>query len=657
MFSINILPLQSVRERIEDKRKAVLGAMSPSVAMELSSQRSGQLPFPYSSPFVDQRATQLTSPSMSPFSDLGSIRTTPVASSPGQGLYEEMGSRLTSPPGSEQHQQEPKQPTSLADRLRTSLTGGDALSHYNVAQASSRQQAPPMQRQGSNPVIISGFQRDNGASSQAGMPGRATETTSAQQAAASAADAQLLSALRVCSDAGALGTVLHVRDALPHQPEFPPAAGHATGAPAFTSDQPRSRPQPQPQRQMSARYSWEAGQQQQQLKKPRLAHDDSQPGSPTTGAAPAHIGGYDGAQSWARAPAPVSIGSIEEPLRGQPIGYMSDLVPSGKAGSFGARGQEVTPGWERSLQRAQQQPQPHLWQQASQTALPQLGSGASSQRTTIDIFQGMFQELVLLDSTPSCPGELRPGTAGVDVPVITEHQEPRRSLVKAPPNPQVPAAHAPTFTGAPLSGGPLSGGPFLSQPPAPPLQGDPAAAPQLKRRRSIEMQESEEDVYVLFNLPQPNAHRAQQQPSWDSPAAALLSLSTSSSFGEGGLEDGTGPVRCQWLFSKQLTASDTNKLGRIILPRQAVEHFLPWVEERAGLDLNTCDTSGTRWAFKLKFWMNGSNPKRMYVVENTRNFVRSHNLKPGSILSFYCAPDGQLVVDPHPVDDYFEVAM
>jgi hypothetical protein len=31
----------------------------------------------------------------------------------------------------------------------------------------------------------------------------------------------------------------------------------------------------------------------------------------------------------------------------------------------------------------------------------------------------------------------------------------------------------------------------------------------------------------------------------------------------------TGPVRCQWLFSKQLTASDTNKLGRIILPRQA----------------------------------------------------------------------------------------
>ncbi len=77
-------------------------------------------------------------------------------------------------------------------------------------------------------------------------------------------------------------------------------------------------------------------------------------------------------------------------------------------------------------------------------------------------------------------GELRPGTAGVDVPVIKEHQEPRRSLVKAPPNPQVPAAHVPTFPGAPLSGGP-----FLPQPSAAPLQGGPAATPQLKRRRSM----------------------------------------------------------------------------------------------------------------------------------------------------------------------------
>ena len=46
--------VQSVRERIEDKRKAVLGAMSPSSAMDFSSQRSGQQAFPHSSPFSDQ---------------------------------------------------------------------------------------------------------------------------------------------------------------------------------------------------------------------------------------------------------------------------------------------------------------------------------------------------------------------------------------------------------------------------------------------------------------------------------------------------------------------------------------------------------------------------------------------------------------------------
>ena len=62
----------------------------------------------------------------------------------------------------------------------------------------------------------------------------------------------------------------------------------------------------------------------------------------------------------------------------------------------------------------------------------------------------------------------------------------------------------------------------------------------------------------------------------------------------------TGPAKCQWLFSKCLTASDTNKLSRMILPRQAVETFLPYVEDRAGLDLDVWDTACFLWRFKLK---------------------------------------------------------
>ncbi len=61
-----------------------------------------------------------------------------------------------------------------------------------------------------------------------------------------------------------------------------------------------------------------------------------------------------------------------------------------------------------------------------------------------------------------------------------------------------------------------------------------------------------------------------------------------------------GPAKCQWLFSKCLTASDTNKLSRMILPRQAVETFLPFVEDRIGLDLDVWDTSCFLWRFKLK---------------------------------------------------------
>lgn len=41
--------------------------------------------------------------------------------------------------------------------------------------------------------------------------------------------------------------------------------------------------------------------------------------------------------------------------------------------------------------------------------------------------------------------------------------------------------------------------------------------------------------------------------------------------------------------------------------------------------------------------MNGSNPKRMYVLENVRDFVSLHSLQTGSTLSFFYAPDNRLV--------------
>ncbi len=123
----------------------------------------------------------------------------------------------------------------------------------------------------------------------------------AQHSAPSAADAKLLSALRVCSDAGALGTVLHVR-------EGPPPATIGNNSPAmasYGSEQSRGLPQQQEPLQLQGRpYSWEAGQGQGQAKRPRLAAREDDGGR----AESARAGGYDGSEAWARSAAPASIG-------------------------------------------------------------------------------------------------------------------------------------------------------------------------------------------------------------------------------------------------------------------------------------------------------------------------------------------------------------
>ena len=156
---------------------------------------------------------------------------------------------------------------------------------------------------------------------------------------------------------------------------------------------------------------------------------------------------------------------------------------------------------------------------------------------------------------------------------------------------------------------------------------------------------------------------------------------------------------------------------------QAVEHFLPWIDDRAGVDVEALDPAGKPWSFKMKcaasqdhhrrsldqscrwflhafhaspchpppvpaaqghvamrgrkhelhasptcmrrlsdsqnnvvqtlhmtsgsaprrFWMNGANPKRMYVLEGTREYCAAHTLRAGSTLSFYHSRERRLV--------------
>jgi hypothetical protein len=144
------------------------------------------------------------------------------------------------------------------------------------------------------------FQRDSGASSQANAPQRGTEARAAQHNTPSAADAQLLSALRVCSEAGALGHVQHVREVAPHA-----GGGGPPAVASFGSEQSRGPQQPQLQ---GRPYSWEAGQQQGQVKKPRLAGRDDQLNPAKFSGPSPRANEYDSPEAWTRAPAPASIG-------------------------------------------------------------------------------------------------------------------------------------------------------------------------------------------------------------------------------------------------------------------------------------------------------------------------------------------------------------
>ncbi|KAK9830362.1 hypothetical protein WJX72_011303 [[Myrmecia] bisecta] len=162
-------------------------------------------------------------------------------------------------------------------------------------------------------------------------------------------------------------------------------------------------------------------------------------------------------------------------------------------------------------------------------------------------------------------------------------------------------------------------------------------------------EETDSPAYVMFPLPVVRNTAANgPHPTDDDHAQKLMA----------GPRKVGGPyrdVKCQFLFQKRLTASDTNKLGRTILPRVSVEQYFPRVDERRGLGIDFWDASGLVWTFRFKYWMNGVPvPKRMYLLENMRGFVRAKNLHAGVFLAFYLAADGRLVVDENPVETYFQ---
>ncbi|KAK9669842.1 hypothetical protein RND81_13G158500 [Saponaria officinalis] len=94
------------------------------------------------------------------------------------------------------------------------------------------------------------------------------------------------------------------------------------------------------------------------------------------------------------------------------------------------------------------------------------------------------------------------------------------------------------------------------------------------------------------------------------------------------------PRRLRFLFQKQLQNSDVSSLRRMVLPKKAAETHMPPLETKEGIFISMDDMDGMHvWNFKYRFWPN--NNSRMYVLENTGDFVSAHGLEMGDFIMVY----------------------
>ncbi|KAL6774554.1 hypothetical protein ACKKBG_A25450 [Auxenochlorella protothecoides x Auxenochlorella symbiontica] len=108
--------------------------------------------------------------------------------------------------------------------------------------------------------------------------------------------------------------------------------------------------------------------------------------------------------------------------------------------------------------------------------------------------------------------------------------------------------------------------------------------------------------------------------------------------------DPPAPPALRVLVAKTLTNSDAGS-GRIILPRVAVETHLAFVTPHRHYALRVrCARTGAQHAFVVKSWANGSEHRRVFVLEAAGEYLRTLGLGVGDTVGICAAPDGGLVV-------------
>ncbi|RDX73512.1 B3 domain-containing transcription factor ABI3, partial [Mucuna pruriens] len=92
----------------------------------------------------------------------------------------------------------------------------------------------------------------------------------------------------------------------------------------------------------------------------------------------------------------------------------------------------------------------------------------------------------------------------------------------------------------------------------------------------------------------------------------------------------------RFLLQKVLKQSDVGSLGRIVLPKKEAETHLPELEARDGISITMEDIGTSRvWnmRYSTRYWPN--NKSRMYLLENTGDFVRANGLQEGDFIVIY----------------------
>ncbi|XP_020576913.1 regulatory protein viviparous-1-like isoform X2 [Phalaenopsis equestris] len=90
----------------------------------------------------------------------------------------------------------------------------------------------------------------------------------------------------------------------------------------------------------------------------------------------------------------------------------------------------------------------------------------------------------------------------------------------------------------------------------------------------------------------------------------------------------------KFLLRKVLKQSDVGSLGRIVLPKKEAEIHLPVLDTRDGISIEMEDIGASRvWNMRYRFWPN--NKSRMYLLENTGDFVKANGLQEGDFIVIY----------------------